>query len=212
MKTTIAQQLLNIKAVSLSPEEPFTWSSGMKSPIYCDNRLILAYPQFRKQVAEELVSLIESYYPDIDVIAGTATAGIPHAAFVADKMQLPMCYVRSSAKSHGKGKQIEGLAENSKRAVVIEDLISTGKSSIQACQALRESGIEVAGVVGIFSYGLKKADEAFENEGLSFQTATNFSTLIKEAEKSGTISDRGLSLLNNWQKDPENWETANISN
>ena len=176
MKTTIAQQLLNIKAVSLSPEEPFTWSSGMKSPIYCDNRLILAYPQFRNQVAEELVSLIESYYPDIDLIAGTATAGIPHAAFVAEKMQLPMCYVRSSAKSHGKGKQIEGLAENSKKAVVIEDLISTGKSAIQACQALRDSGIEVAGVVGIFSYGLKKADEAFGIEGLSFQTATNFST------------------------------------
>jgi orotate phosphoribosyltransferase len=197
--------------VSLSPEEPFTWSSGMKSPIYCDNRLILAYPQFRNEVADELVSLIETHYPDIDLIAGTATAGIPHAAFVAEKMQLPMCYVRSSAKSHGKGKQIEGLAENSKKAVVIEDLISTGKSSIQACQALRESGIEVAGVVGIFSYGLKKAEEAFENEGLSFQTATNFSTLIKEAEKSGTISDRGLSLLNDWQEDPENWETANIS-
>jgi orotate phosphoribosyltransferase len=155
--------------------------------------------------------LIKSYYPDIDLVAGTATAGIPHAAFVAEKMQLPMCYVRSSAKSHGKGKQIEGLAENSKRAVVIEDLISTGKSSIQACQALRESGIEVAGVVGIFSYGLQKADEAFKNEGLSFQTATNFSTLIKEAEKGGTISNRGLSLLNDWQKDPENWETANIS-
>ncbi|WNB90460.1 orotate phosphoribosyltransferase [Bacillus sp. NEB1478] len=211
MKTTIAQQLLNIKAVSLSPEEPFTWSSGMKSPIYCDNRLILAYPEFRNQVADVLVSLIKTHYPNIDVIAGTATAGIPHAAFVAEKMQLPMCYVRSSAKSHGKGKQIEGLSENSKKAVVIEDLISTGKSSIQACQALRESGIEVAGVVGIFSYGLKKAEEAFENEGLSFQTATKFSTLIKEAEKSGTISDRGLSLLNDWQKDPENWETATIS-
>lgn len=211
MKTTIAKHLLNIKAVTLSPEEPYTWSSGMKSPIYCDNRLILAYPELRKQVAEELVSLIKRHYPEAEVIAGTATAGIPHAAFVADHMNLPMCYVRSSAKAHGKGKQIEGLTEKTKKAVVVEDLISTGKSSIQACQALKEAGVEVLGVAAIFSYGLEKGSGAFEKEGLSFQTVTNFSTLIKEAQESGTISEQGLSLLKEWQQDPENWGAATFS-
>jgi orotate phosphoribosyltransferase len=211
MKTTIAKHLLNIKAVTLSPEEPYTWSSGMKSPIYCDNRLILAYPKLRKQVAEELVTLIKTYYPDADVIAGTATAGIPHAAFVADQLELPMCYVRSSAKAHGKGKQIEGLTEESKKAVVVEDLISTGKSSIQACQALQEAGVEVLGVVAIFSYGLKKGNDTFSSEGVSFQTVTNFSTLIKEAQESGTINEQGLSLLKEWQQDPEHWGTASFS-
>jgi orotate phosphoribosyltransferase len=211
MKTTIAKHLLNIKAVTLSPEEPYTWSSGMKSPIYCDNRLILAYPELRKQVAEELVSMIKKHYPEADLIAGTATAGIPHAAFVADQMNLPMCYVRSSAKAHGKGKQIEGLTEKTKKAVVVEDLISTGKSSIQACQALQEAGVEVLGVAAIFSYGLEKGIEAFEKEGVSFQTVTNFSTLIKEAQESGTISGQGLSLLKEWQLDPENWGAASFS-
>jgi orotate phosphoribosyltransferase len=211
MKTTIAKHLLNIKAVTLSPEEPYTWSSGMKSPIYCDNRLILAYPELRKQVAEELASLIKKHYPEVDVIAGTATAGIPHAAFVADQMNLPMCYVRSSAKAHGKGKQIEGLTEKTKKAVVVEDLISTGKSSIQACQALKEAGVEVLGVAAIFSYGLEKGSEAFNQEDLSFQTVTNFSTLIKEAQESGTINEQGLTLLKEWQQDPENWGAATFS-
>jgi orotate phosphoribosyltransferase len=211
MKTTIAKHLLNIKAVTLSPEEPYTWSSGMKSPIYCDNRLILAYPDLRKQVAEELVSLIHDYYPDADVIAGTATAGIPHAAIVADQMNLPMCYVRSSAKAHGKGKQIEGLTEKTKKAIVVEDLISTGKSSIQACHALKEAGVEVLGVVAIFSYGLEKGRAAFDKEGVSFQTVTNFSTLIKEAQESGTINEQGLSLLKEWQQDPEHWGAASFS-
>lgn len=208
---TISQHLLNIEAVTLSPENPYTWSSGMKSPIYCDNRLIIAYPEIRKQVADELSSLIKEHYPEADLIAGTATAGIPHAAFVADHMNLPMCYVRSSAKGHGKAKQIEGLTEQSKKAVVVEDLISTGKSSIQSVLALREAGIEVLGVVAIFSYGLKKADEALGKEEISFQTVTNFSTLIKEAQESGTISDQGLSLLKEWQRDPEHWGAASFS-
>ncbi|MBY6036156.1 orotate phosphoribosyltransferase [Fictibacillus nanhaiensis] len=211
MHTTIAKHLLNIEAVTLSPENPYTWSSGLKSPIYCDNRLIIAYPEIRKQVAEELASLIHIHYPEADLIAGTATAGIPHAAFVADQMGLPMCYVRSSAKGHGKAKQIEGLTERSKKAVVVEDLISTGKSSIQSCIALREAGIEVLGVVAIFSYGLKKADEALGQEDISFQTVTNFSTLIKEAQEYGAISETGLSLLKTWQKDPEHWETVSAS-
>jgi orotate phosphoribosyltransferase len=208
---TISQHLLNIEAVTLSPENPYTWSSGMKSPIYCDNRLIIAYPEIRKQVAEELAVLIKENYPEADLIAGTATAGIPHAAFVAEQMNLPMCYVRSSAKAHGKAKQIEGLTEKSKKAVVVEDLISTGKSSIQSVIALREAGIEVLGVVAIFSYGLKKADIALSQLDITFQTVTNFSTLIKEAQESGTISEQGLSLLKEWQQDPENWGAASFS-
>jgi orotate phosphoribosyltransferase len=208
---TISQHLLNIEAVTLSPENPYTWSSGMKSPIYCDNRLIIAYPEIRKQVAEELAVLIKENYLEADLIAGTATAGIPHAAFVAEQMNLPMCYVRSSAKAHGKAKQIEGLTEKSKKAVVVEDLISTGKSSIQSVIALREAGIEVLGVVAIFSYGLKKADIALSQLDIPFQTVTNFSTLIKEAQESGTISEQGLSLLKEWQQDPENWGAASFS-
>ncbi|MET3728801.1 orotate phosphoribosyltransferase [Fictibacillus halophilus] len=211
MKTTTSQHLLNIEAVTLSPENPYTWSSGMKSPIYCDNRLIIAYPEIRKQVAGELSALIEKHYPEADLIAGTATAGIPHAAFVADQMELPMCYVRSSAKAHGKTNQIEGLTDKSKKAVVVEDLISTGKSSIQSVLALREAGIEVLGVVAIFSYGLKKADVALGELDISFQTVTNFSTLIEEAQESGKISEQGLSLLKEWQQDPEHWGAASFS-
>jgi orotate phosphoribosyltransferase len=208
---TISEHLLNIEAVTLSPEDPYTWSSGMKSPIYCDNRLIIAYPDIRKQAAEELATLIQKHFPEADLIAGTATAGIPHAAFVAEQMDLPMCYVRSSIKGHGKARRIEGLTNKSKKAVVVEDLISTGKSSIQSVQALREEGIEVLGVVAIFSYGLRAADEAFGKEGISFQTATSFSTLIEEAQKRGSISENGLSLLKEWQKDPEQWGAASFS-
>lgn len=211
MKTTTSQHLLNIEAVTLSPENPYTWSSGMKSPIYCDNRLIIAYPEIRKQVAGELSVLIEKHYPGADLIAGTATAGIPHAAFVADLMELPMCYVRSSAKAHGKTNQIEGLTNKSKKAVVVEDLISTGKSSIQSVLALREAGIEVLGVVAIFSYGLQKADVELGELGISFQTVTNFSTLIEEAQESGKINEQGLSLLKEWQQDPEHWGAASFS-
>ncbi|MFC0237677.1 orotate phosphoribosyltransferase [Fictibacillus phosphorivorans] len=211
MKTTTSQHLLNIEAVTLSPENPYTWSSGMKSPIYCDNRLIIAYPEIRKQVAGELSALIEKHYPEADLIAGTATAGIPHAAFVADKMELPMCYVRSSAKAHGKTNQIEGLTNKSKKAVVVEDLISTGKSSIQSVLALREAGIEVLGVVAIFSYGLQKADVELGELDISFQTVTNFSTLIEEAQESGKINEQGLSLLKEWQQDPEHWGAASFS-
>ncbi|MBH0155819.1 orotate phosphoribosyltransferase [Fictibacillus sp. 5RED26] len=211
MKTTTSQHLLNIEAVTLSPENPYTWSSGMKSPIYCDNRLIIAYPEIRKQVAGELSALIEKHYPEADLIAGTATAGIPHAAFVADQMELPMCYVRSSAKAHGKTNQIEGLTNKSKKAVVVEDLISTGKSSIQSVLALREAGIEVLGVVAIFSYGLQKADVELGELDISFQTVTNFSTLIEEAQESGKINEQGLSLLKEWQQDPEHWGAASFS-
>lgn len=140
MKKQIAEELLNIKAVYLQPNDPFTWSSGMKSPIYCDNRLTLSYPDTRKKIATGLAELIKENYPDAEIIAGTATAGIPHAAWVADVLNLPMCYVRSKAKEHGKGNQIEGKAEPGSKVVVIEDLISTGGSAITAAEALRSAG------------------------------------------------------------------------
>src|SRR6476619_2258306 len=153
MKKEIASHLLEIGAVFLQPNDPFTWSSGMKSPIYCDNRLTLSYPHIRQDIARGLQQLIEEHFPGTDVIAGTATAGIPHAAWVSDKLNLPMCYVRSKAKEHGKGNQIEGQVKENQRVVVIEDLISTGGSAITAVDALREAGCDVLGIVSIFTYG-----------------------------------------------------------
>ena len=151
MKHDIAAKLLQIGAVALQPNEPFTWSSGLKSPIYCDNRLTLAYPDVRRTIADGLAELIRTHFPKADLIAGTATAGIPHAAWVSERLELPMCYVRSQAKAHGKGKQIEGQAEPGQRVVVIEDLISTGGSSLAAVRALKEAGCEVLGVAAIFA-------------------------------------------------------------
>ena len=143
MKKEIAESLLEIKAVTLSPNEPFTWASGIQSPIYCDNRLTLSYPDIRKKIATGLTNIITEKFPETELIAGTATAGIPHAAWVSDNLELPMCYVRSKAKGHGKGNQIEGKAEKGQKVVVVEDLISTGGSVITAVQALRESGCDV---------------------------------------------------------------------
>lgn len=147
MNTTVAEDLLRIKAVFFQPSDPFTWSSGIKSPIYCDNRLSISYPDVRNNIATSLAELVKAKYPEADVIAGTATAGIPHAAFVSEKLNLPMCYVRSKPKEHGKGKQIEGRVQEGQKVVVVEDLISTGGSSINAVEALREAGCEVLGVV-----------------------------------------------------------------
>lgn len=156
MTKSIAQALLDIKAVSLSPNDPFTWSSGIKSPIYCDNRVTLGFPDVRNHIRDGLQALIESHFKDIEVISGTATAGIPHAAYVSEVMNLPMNYVRSKSKSHGKQNQIEGASSEGKKVVVIEDLISTGGSSITAVEALKAAGANVIGVVAIFTYGLKK--------------------------------------------------------
>ena len=167
MKKLIAEKLLSIHAVALKPNEPFTWTSGLRSPIYCDNRLTLSYPEVRREIAKGLQSLIQENYPGAEIIAGTATAGIPHAAWVSELLNLPMCYVRSSAKGHGKGNQIEGKVEKGQKVVVVEDLISTGGSVITAVQALREAGCEVLGVVSIFTYGLEKGKEAFAQEEIS---------------------------------------------
>lgn len=200
MKKSIAEHLLKIRAVALSPNEPFTWASGLKSPIYCDNRLTLSYPEVRKEIARGLKHLIEENFPGVEVIAGTATAGIPHAAWVSELLNLPMCYVRSKAKGHGKGNQIEGKVEKGQKVVVVEDLISTGGSVITAVNALREAGCDVLGVVSIFTYELEKGKEQLEKAGIEAYSLTDFSTLIAVAEKMGYIKEEDLKTLNAWQQ------------
>ncbi|WP_025951031.1 orotate phosphoribosyltransferase [Geobacillus thermocatenulatus] len=205
MKHDIAAKLLEIGAVALQPNEPFTWSSGLKSPIYCDNRLTLAYPDVRRTIADGLAELIRTQFPEADLIAGTATAGIPHAAWVSERLGLPMCYVRSQAKAHGKGKQIEGKAEPGQRVVVIEDLISTGGSSLAAVRALKEAGCDVLGVAAIFTYGLEKAKQAFAKENLPAYTLTDYNTLIETAVRLGAVSEHDLATLRKWRENPEEW-------
>lgn len=205
MKHSIAERLLDINAVALKPNNPFTWTSGLRSPIYCDNRLTLSYPTVRKEIASGLRKLILENYPNAAVIAGTATAGIPHAAWISELMDLPMCYVRSKAKGHGKGNQIEGKVEAGQKVVVVEDLISTGGSVITAVQALREAGCEVLGVVSIFTYGLEKGKEAFAQEGIKSESLTNFATLVEVAIEKGYISKNDQESLLSWSKDPAEW-------
>ncbi|MBO3062883.1 MULTISPECIES: orotate phosphoribosyltransferase [Mammaliicoccus] len=199
MTQNIAQSLLEIKAVTLSPEDPYTWSSGIKSPIYCDNRVTLAYPGIREMIYKGLISLIKEHAHDVEIISGTATAGIPHAAFIADQLGLPMSYVRSKSKGHGKGNQIEGALSKGRKVVVIEDLISTGGSSINAVDALIEDGAEVIGVFAIFTYGIKKAEEAFESKDIPYYTLSNYDELISVAEKEGYIQNKDIKTLKEWK-------------
>lgn len=199
MAKHIAQALLDIEAVSLSPNDMFTWSSGIKSPIYCDNRVTLGYPKVREAVRDGLIQLIEEHFRDVEIISGTATAGIPHAAYISDKMTLPMSYVRSKSKSHGKQNQIEGASSKGKKVVVIEDLISTGGSSITAVEALRDAGADVLGVVAIFTYGLQKADERFKETGIPFYTLSHFDELVEVAFERGEISKQDIDGLIQWR-------------
>jgi len=201
----IAEQLLNIEAIYLQPNDPFTWSSGIKSPIYCDNRLTLSYPAVRKEVAKGLVSLINKHFSEVQCIAGTATAGIPHAAWVSDLLDLPMCYVRSKAKSHGKGKQIEGKVQPGVKTVVVEDLISTGGSAIQAANVLRESGCEVLGVVSIFTYELEIGKQLLDEADLKAYSLSNYSALMEVALEKGAIQPTDLETLRQWRENPEHW-------
>jgi len=202
--TEVAKILLEIGAVSLSPAEPFTWSSGIKSPIYCDNRLIMSAPKARTYIESELVNLIKEHYPEVEVIAGTATAGIPHAAIIAGMMDLPMVYVRSSAKDHGKTSAIEGRIEPGQKVVMIEDLISTGSSVIEAADKVNQAGGEVIGCAAIFTYLLQEGQESFQKQPYDLNVLTTYPELIKYA-----IQDEDLSAyketLENWYKDPASW-------
>lgn len=208
MKRLIAEDLLTIKAVFLRPNEPFTWASGIKSPIYCDNRLTLSYPRIRKKIANHFKQIILEHFPETELIAGTATAGIAHAAFVSDLMDLPMCYVRSKAKGHGKGNQIEGKVAQGQKVVVIEDLVSTGGSALTAVAALRNAGCEVLGVVSIFTYELEKGKQLFREADVPLISITDFSTLISVAEEKGFIEQADLEKLSAWRANPAKWETS----
>ncbi|UEX89378.1 orotate phosphoribosyltransferase [Staphylococcus ratti] len=199
MTKAIAQALLDIEAVSLSPNDMFTWSSGIQSPIYCDNRVTLGYPKVREAIRDGLIQCINEHFGDVEIISGTATAGIPHAAYISDKMNLPMNYVRSKSKSHGKQNQIEGANSNGKKVVVVEDLISTGGSSINAVEALREAGAEVLGVVAIFTYGLSKADDMFGKAKVPFHTLSHFDELISVAAEQGKIAQDDIDTLVQWR-------------
>ncbi|HLR10802.1 MAG TPA: orotate phosphoribosyltransferase [Sporosarcina sp.] len=197
-KKEIANVLLRVGAVELNPNELFTWASGIQSPIYCDNRLTMSDPIGRKQIAEGIAHIIREQYPETTVIAGTATAGIPHAAWVADILQLPMVYVRSSAKGHGRSRQIEGKIAVNDKAVIIEDLISTGGSSLNAAAALRNEGVEVTGIASIFTYELQKADEQFAAENLTYHSLTNFGALIEASKENGAIDESSIESLLDW--------------
>ncbi|MGG3451389.1 MULTISPECIES: orotate phosphoribosyltransferase [Bacillaceae] len=207
MKKEIAEELLKIRAVYLQPNDPFTWSSGMKSPIYCDNRLTLSYPETRQKIAKGLAELIKTNYPEAEILAGTATAGIPHAAWVSDVLNLPMCYVRSKAKEHGKGNQIEGKIAEGAKVVVIEDLISTGGSAITAAEALREAGCDVLGVAAIFTYGLPKGDSRLAEAQLQAASLSDYDALIEVAAEKEYVEASDIETLKQWKQNPDAWGT-----
>lgn len=201
----IAKALLEIEAVTLQPTNPFTWTSGIKSPIYCDNRLTMSYPEVRKKIAQAFAKKIKEQYPEVEVIAGTATAGIPHAAWVAEELDLPMVYIRSSAKQHGKAKQIEGSFSAGAKMVVIEDLISTGGSVIEAVRAAEQEEASVLGVAAIFTYQLPKGEENFSIQKIQVHTLSNYDCLLEVALDMGYIEKQDMRILEEWKEDPENW-------
>jgi orotate phosphoribosyltransferase len=199
----IASALLDIGAVALRPNEPFTWSSGIKSPIYCDNRLTISYPEIRELIANGFVAIIKAQYPDAEVIAGAATGGIPHAAWVAQKLNLPMIYVRDKPKGHGKENMIEGALKPNQKVVVIEDLISTGGSSLKVALAVNEAGGQALSVLAIFTYQLEKATEAFAAANIPIQTLTDFTMLLETAVELGKIQAEDIALMQSWRADPQ---------
>lgn len=206
LETTIATDLLTIGAVTLRPKDPFTWASGIHSPIYTDNRLTISYPAVRTRIADGLAQLIKAQYPDVQVIGGVATAGIPHAALVAERLNLPLVYVRSKPKDHGQGRQIEGKLAPGAKLVLIDDLLSTGGSVLQAAAAARREGAAVIGVAAIFSYQLPALTANFAAAKTRFATLTNYTTLIQTAQAQGQIDAAELALLHAWRKDPAHWQ------
>ena len=204
-KKSVAEKLLQVNAVKLSPEKPFTWASGWKSPIYCDNRKVLSFPYVREFIKSELCNVIFSEYPDAECLAGVATAGIAWGAMVADQLKLPYIYVRPKPKEHGLGNQIEGAYTSGQKVVVIEDLISTGKSSLQVVEVLRAAGMEVVAMVSIFNYGFDVAVQAFANANVPYISLSDYNTLIDLALEKGTISKETEAILLEWSKAPSEW-------
>ena len=203
----VCDYLLDIGAVSLSPKAPFTWASGIKSPIYCDNRLILSYPEARKVIEEALADLVKREFPEAQAVLGTATAGIPHASYISWILDLPSGFIRSKAKDHGKNKRIEGAFKEGEKVVVVEDLFSTGGSSIDAAKACEAEGLDVVGIISIFSYELKAAEENFKASGYKHASLATFPELAEVAVARGDLSEEEKDRLNQWRKDPydESW-------
>ena len=208
MKTVekeVARSLMEIKSVMLRPENPFTWASGWKSPIYCDNRRILSYPEIREKVCRWMADIIQKQYPDAEVIAGVATGAIAHGYLVAHMLGKPFCYVRPKPKDHGTGSQIEGILEKGAKVVIVEDLISTGMSSLAAKNALVNAGADVLGMVAIFSYNFNQARKAFEDANVELTTLSNYDTLVEVAHETGYIKESEIAVLKDWRISPSTW-------
>lgn len=196
---------MQIKALQINLQQPYTWASGWKSPVYCDNRKVLSFPYIRDFVKSELANMVLEHFPDAEVIAGVATAGIPHGTMAADLLKLPMIYVRSKPKEHGMGNQIEGVLEQGQKVVVIEDLVSTGKSSLQAVDAIREAGGEVIGMCALFTYGFDAATEAMEKAQVPLHTISNYAALMEVAEEQNLITAEQKQSLEAWRQNPGGW-------
>lgn len=206
IKKQFAEKLLSIKAIKLQPNDPFTWASGWHSPIYTDNRKTLAYPEIRSFVKQELVHLVHEHFADATAVAGVATGAIAQGALVADELGLPFCYVRSKAKDHGMGNLIEGTLPEGAKVVVVEDLISTGGSSLKAVEALREAGFKVVGMVASYTYGFQIAEEAFNDADLKLVTICDYEATTEIAAESGYISKEDIEVLKQWRKSPSTWK------
>jgi len=201
----VAEKLLQVNAVKLNPQNPFTWASGWKSPIYCDNRRILSFPYIRDFIKSELCNLIFEKFPGAEMLAGVATAGIAWGAMAADQLKLPFIYVRPKPKEHGLGNQIEGFFEKGQKVVVVEDLVSTGKSSLQVVEVLQKEGLSVEGMVSIFTYGFQKAGQAFADAGVTYFPLTNYPVLLELAVEKGLLKEAEHEVLLKWQQNPANW-------
>lgn len=201
----VAEKLLQVNAVTLRPDQPFTWASGWKSPIYCDNRRILSFTHIREFIKSEMCNLIFTKFPDADLLAGVSTAGIAWGALAADQLKLPFVYVRPKPKEHGMGNQVEGYFEKGQTTVVIEDLVSTGKSSLQVVEAIKAAGLEVMGMVSIFTYGFEVAKEAFLSAGVEYHPLTNYQTLIQLAIEKGIVTHEQEDVFLKWKDDPSKW-------
>ncbi|XVJ65910.1 MAG: orotate phosphoribosyltransferase [Lacibacter sp.] len=202
----VAEKLLQVKAIRLNVKEPFTWASGWKSPIYCDNRKVLSFPHVREFIKSEMCNVIFEQFPDAELLAGVATAGIAWGAMAADQLKLPYVYVRPKPKEHGLGNQIEGALEAGQKVVVVEDLISTGKSSLEVVEVLRKAGVEVIGMVSIFTYGFEVAAKAMEAAGVPYRSLTNYPTLIQLAVDKSIVDASQQEVLLKWSADPANWK------
>ena len=205
LKTVFASKLLDIKAIKLQPNDPFTWASGWKSPFYCDNRKTLSFAELRNFVKLQLVHTVMQHFPQAEAVAGVATGAIAQGALVADELNMPFVYVRSKAKDHGMGNLIEGVLPAGAKVVVVEDLISTGGSSLKAVEALRAAGYEVVGMVASYTYGFPVAAKAFADAGVELQTLTDYDHVVEQALATGYIAEADVELLHEWRKDPANW-------